>query len=177
MAEWEKLSTGNYVRNLNLTIRTSAQTGIRPGEWDAQSSLGFWETNRSSNLGQTIRPSDSQQKKKKKEEKKERKKENLSNCGLCRPGRPPSKIKREKRNKYVDLTRELKNLWNMKVIVIPIVIGALGTIPKGLEEWEIRGQVEKIQTTALLRSARILRRVLQTWGDFLSLKFQRETIS
>ena len=40
----------------------------------------------------------------------------------------------------------------MKVIVIPIVISALGTIPKelvkGLEDLKIRGQVETIQTTA-----------------------------
>ena len=34
-----------------------------------------------------------------------------------------------------------------------------------------------IQITALLRLARILRRVLETWGDLLSLKFQCETIS
>ena len=42
----------------------------------------------------------------------------------------------------------------------------LDTIPKGLvkglEELEIKGQVETIQTTALLRSARILRRILET---------------
>ena len=37
-----------------------------PGESDAQTSLGFWERNRSPNPGQTTRPSDSQQKKKKK---------------------------------------------------------------------------------------------------------------
>ena len=40
----------------------------------------------------------------------------------------------------------------MKVMVIPIVIGALGTIPKGLvkglENLEIRGQGLTIQTTA-----------------------------
>ena len=39
----------------------------------------------------------------------------------------------------------------MKVIVILIVIGALGTIPKGLvkglEDLEIRGQVETMETT------------------------------
>ena len=62
--------------------------------------------------------------------------------------------------------------------VIPIVIGALGTIPKGLvsglEELEIRRQMETIKTTALLRSAR---RVQKTWRDLLSLKFQWETIS
>ena len=34
--------------------------------------------------------------------------------------------------KYLDLARELKKLWNMKVMIVPIVIGALGTITKGL---------------------------------------------
>ena len=62
-----------------------------------------------------------------------------------------------------------------------MVIGALETIPKvlvkGLEDLEIREPVETIQTTALLGSARILRRVLETWGDSLSLKLQWETIS
>ena len=52
------------------------------------------------------------------------------------------------------------------VIVIPIVIGALRTIPKslfkGLDDLEIRGQEETVQTTGLLRSPRILRRVLET---------------
>ena len=36
----------------------------------------------------------------------------------------------EKIDKYLDLARELKKLWNMKVTVIPIVIGALGTLTK-----------------------------------------------
>ena len=35
----------------------------------------------------------------------------------------------EKINKYLDLARELKKLWNMRVKVIPIVVGALGTVP------------------------------------------------
>ena len=39
-----------------------AQTGIRPGESDAESSLGFWVTNVSHNFGQTTRPSDIPQK-------------------------------------------------------------------------------------------------------------------
>ena len=38
----------------------------------------------------------------------------------------------EKRDKYLDLARELKKLWNMKVTIIPIVIGAFGTVTKGL---------------------------------------------
>ena len=87
----------------------------------------------------------------------------------------------EKKDKYLDLARELKKLWNMKVTIVPIVIGALGTITKGLlkglEDLEVGGRVETIQTTALLRTARILRRVLETWGDLLSLKIQWKTIS
>ena len=43
------------------------------------------------------------------------------------------KIKESKRiNKYLDLARELKMLWNMKVTVIPVVVGALGIVPKAL---------------------------------------------
>ena len=46
------------------------------------------------------------------------------------------------------------------------VIGALGTVTKGLikglEDLEIRGWVETIQTNGLLRLARILKRVLET---------------
>ena len=38
----------------------------------------------------------------------------------------------ERKDKYLDLARELKKLWNRKVTFIPIVIGALGTVTKGL---------------------------------------------
>ena len=54
----------------------------------------------------------------------------------------------------------------MKVTIIPIVIGAFGTITKGLlkglEDLDVSERVETIQTTALLKTARILRRVLET---------------
>ena len=60
----------------------------------------------------------------------------------------------EKKDKYLDL-RELKK--NCGLI-------------KGLEDLEIKWRVETTQSTALLRSARILRRVLETWGDLLSLR-------
>ena len=64
--------------------------------------------------------------------------------------------------------------------VIPILIDALGTITKrlvqGLKDLEIRGRAESIETTALLSSTRILRRVLETWED-LSLKLHWKTIS
>ena len=61
-------------------------------------------------------------------------------------------------------------------MVISIVIGVFGTIPKslerGLEELVIQEQIETIQTTALLISARILRGIAETRGDLLSLRFQ-----
>ena len=71
-----------------------------------------------------------------------------------------------KRNKYLDLARKLKRkLWNLKVTVSPIIIGAFGTVTKwlvqGLECLEIGERVETIKATALLRSTRILRRVLE----------------
>ena len=69
----------------------------------------------------------------------------------------------EKRDKYLNLARELKKLWNMKVMIIPIVVGALGTVTKrlvqGLEDLEIMGWVETVQTE-------------ESPGDLLSLKFQ-----
>ena len=50
--------------------------------------------------------------------------------------------------------------------VIQIAVGDLGTVTKRLvekiEDLEIRGQVKIIQIAALLRSLRILRRVLKT---------------
>ena len=87
----------------------------------------------------------------------------------------------EKKDKYLDLARELKKLWNMKVTIVPIGIGALGRVTKGLlkglEDLEVGGRVETIQPTALLTTARILRRVRETWGVLLSLKIQWKTIS
>ena len=67
-------------------------------------------------------------------------------------------------------------MWNMEVTIVPIVIGALGTITKGLlkglEDLEVGRRVETIQMTALLRTAKILRRVLDTRGNLLLLKLQ-----
>ena len=54
----------------------------------------------------------------------------------------------EKKDKYLDLARELKKMWKMKVTIVPIVIGALGTITKGLLKGlgylEIGGRTEAI---------------------------------
>ena len=83
----------------------------------------------------------------------------------------------EKKDKYLDLARELKKLWNMQVTIVPIVIAAFGTVTRGLRkclgDLEVARRVETIKTTALLRTARIL----GTWEDLLSLKLQWKTIS
>ena len=91
----------------------------------------------------------------------------MQNCRLAVPADYRIKLKEcEWKDKYLDLARELKKLWNMKVTIIPIVIGAFGTVTKelskGQEVLEVGGRVETIQTTALLRTARILRRFLET---------------
>ena len=69
----------------------------------------------------------------------------------------------------------------MMATIVPIVICAFGTVTKGLlkglEDLEVSERVETIQTTALLKTARILRRDHETWGDLLSFKLQRKTIS
>ena len=136
--------------------------------------MGLWHTHGSPNLGQKTRLYNNQQQQKKKR--------------ICKiidfavPADHRIKLKEcEKKDKYLDLARELKKLWNMKVTIVLIVIGAFGTVTKGLfmglEDLEVGGWVETIQTTALLKTARILRRVLETWGDLLSLKLQWKTIS
>ena len=71
----------------------------------------------------------------------------------------------EKIEKYRDLAREVAKLWNVRVKIIPVVIGALGTIPNDLEErineMGISLKTAQIQMSVLLGTARILRKVLE----------------
>ena len=65
---------------------------------------------------------------------------------------------------YQDLKRELKKLWNLKTFIAPIVIGALGTIPKSLEkhlnDLNVEVNISQMLTSVLLNSASIIRKVL-----------------
>ena len=96
-----------------------------------------------------------------------KKMQNLPNSGLCSPGWLLSKIeKREKKDKYLELARELRKLWDIKTAVIPDVIGMIRYTHQRMAietggTGNKRG-IEIIQITVLLRSARILRRVPNT---------------
>ncbi len=54
----------------------------------------------------------------------------------------------EKKDTYLDLARELKKWWSMKVTIIPIVIGVFGTVTKellkGMEDLEVGVGVKNI---------------------------------
>ena len=57
-------------------------------------------------------------------------------------------------------------MWNMQVTIIPIVISAFGTVTKGLlkglEDLEVCGRVESIQTTAfIILKSRLTLQVIQ----------------
>ena len=72
---------------------------------------------------------------------------------------------RKKIEEYSLLKDEIARLWQMKkVVVIPIVVGALGTITtkfeKYIESLGIEIRIEHVQKSALLGTARIIRKVL-----------------
>ena len=72
----------------------------------------------------------------------------------------------EKLEKYQELKREIKNIWGIRhVEVVPIVVGALGGVSKRLDGWlmKLGIAIKKglLQKTALLGTARILRKVLE----------------
>ena len=71
-------------------------------------------------------------------------------CNLVDSCEPHVEIKEsEKIHNYLDLAREMKNLGNMKVTVMKLVVGALGIAPKGLERrLEIRSNIDTIETTS-----------------------------
>ena len=73
---------------------------------------------------------------------------------------------KEKIEKYDNLKWEVKKMWSMKKVeIVPVVIGALGAVSKNfelyIEKLGIQIKTEHLQKTALLGTARILRRTLE----------------
>ena len=83
---WAKYSTGNCARSLNLI--NEQMVYAQPRIHTAQKCLGFWHTNRSSNLSQTTRPRDSWQNE-----------ENQPYCGLNRSGWSQGKNERKRKER------------------------------------------------------------------------------
>jgi hypothetical protein len=70
----------------------------------------------------------------------------------------------EKILKHKDLTIEIQCMWNVKTKVIPVIIGATGTISKSFRKYVSNipeyHAVKKLQKTAILGTVHILRKVL-----------------
>ena len=75
------------------------------------------------------------------------------------------KKEEEKCTNYNDLKCEIERIWKMKKVdVMPVVIGALGTVTMNFDKWleklELDLTVEMLQRPCLLGTARIIRKVL-----------------
>jgi hypothetical protein len=72
--------------------------------------------------------------------------------------------KAEKILKYKDLTIEIQRMWNVKTNLIPVIIGATGTISKSFRKYlsNVPGihEVKELHKTAILGTAHTLRKVL-----------------
>ena len=72
---------------------------------------------------------------------------------------------KDKIEEYQDLGRELQKIWNLKMKIIPLVVGSLGAISKQfgnrLKQIGITAGTAQVQKTVVLGTARILRKVLE----------------
>ena len=69
--------------------------------------------------------------------------------------------------KYQDLKREIGRLWVIRHLeVVLIVVGTLGVVSNSLDAWleklGVMIRIELLQKTALLGTARILRKLLDS---------------
>jgi hypothetical protein len=71
----------------------------------------------------------------------------------------------EKKLKCKSLGIEIQRMWNLKCTIIPVVIGANGTVTKGLrknlEAIPGKHSIDSLQKTAILGTSNIIRKVLQ----------------
>ena len=70
----------------------------------------------------------------------------------------------EKILKYKDLTKEIPCMWKVKTRVIPVIIGATGTISKSFRKYisniPVNNEVKELLKTAILGTEHILQKVL-----------------
>ena len=75
------------------------------------------------------------------------------------------KEKEEKKiDKYMDLAAEIRRQFRVKTVIVPVVLGALLTVPaklsESLETLEIEDVIGSLQTAVLISTTDILRKVL-----------------
>ena len=87
----------------------------------------------------------------------------------------------EKKDKYFDLARELRKPWNMKVMVLTIVICSLDTVPKwllqSLEDLEIKRMNGGHPNYCIIEIIQYTEKSPRDLGRLESLKLQWQTIS
>ena len=81
------------------------------------------------------------------------------------PANHSVKLKKSKKQDYYrDFARELTKVWNIKMPVIPKIVGRFGAnsniLKKSLEHLKMNERIETSHTTVLLRLARSVKRVL-----------------
>jgi hypothetical protein len=71
----------------------------------------------------------------------------------------------EKKLKYNSLCIEIQRMWNLKCMIIPVIIGATGMVTrslrKNLEAVPGKHSIDSLQKTAVLGTSHIMRKVLQ----------------
>ena len=108
-----------------------------------------------------------------------RQKKNFSLSGFYRLSGPQSENKRKRKDNYLYLARELKTMDHEGDDDINHIWYAWNSPKrpweKTPEKIEIRGRIEIIQSTELLRSARLLWRILETGWDLQSFRLLWKT--
>jgi len=71
----------------------------------------------------------------------------------------------EKKLKYESLSIEIKRMWNLKCMIIPVIIGAneivTRSLKKNLEAVPGKYSIDSLQKKAILGTSHIIRKVLQ----------------
>ena len=70
----------------------------------------------------------------------------------------------EKLDNYSELRLEIARMWDKEILIVPIIIGALGSMPNDLEcnlkKLDISYNIETLQKSVLLGTTNILRKVI-----------------